>query len=83
MAFCLDTCHMFAAGYDIRTPEAYAATGGVRPPGRCTRYWRFHFNDSKKGSARGWTAMTTSARAKSGPDSIRPVPQRPAPRTRP
>lgn len=23
---CLDTCHMFAAGYDIRTQEAYDAT---------------------------------------------------------
>jgi len=23
---CLDTCHIFAAGYDIRTPETYAAT---------------------------------------------------------
>ncbi|MEO2066020.1 MAG: deoxyribonuclease IV [Desulfurobacteriaceae bacterium] len=23
---CLDTCHMFAAGYDIRTPEAYEMT---------------------------------------------------------
>jgi endonuclease IV len=23
---CLDTCHMFAAGYDISTPAAYAAT---------------------------------------------------------
>ena len=23
---CLDTCHIFAAGYDIRTPEAYAHT---------------------------------------------------------
>ena len=23
---CLDTCHIFAAGYDIRTPEAYAET---------------------------------------------------------
>ncbi len=23
---CLDTCHIFAAGYDLRTPEAYAAT---------------------------------------------------------
>lgn len=20
---CLDTCHLFAAGYDIRTPESY------------------------------------------------------------
>jgi len=23
---CLDTCHLFAAGYDLRTPEAYAKT---------------------------------------------------------
>lgn len=23
---CLDTCHIFAAGYDLRTPETYAAT---------------------------------------------------------
>jgi deoxyribonuclease-4 len=23
---CLDTCHVFAAGYDIRTPLAYAET---------------------------------------------------------
>ena len=23
---CLDTCHVFAAGYDLRTPEAYART---------------------------------------------------------
>ncbi len=23
---CVDTCHIFAAGYDLRTPEAYAAT---------------------------------------------------------
>lgn len=23
---CLDTCHLFAAGYDIRTPETYAET---------------------------------------------------------
>ncbi|TXT05647.1 uncharacterized protein COLE_06967 [Cutaneotrichosporon oleaginosum] len=23
---CLDTCHTFAAGYDLRTPETYAAT---------------------------------------------------------
>ncbi len=26
LAVCLDTCHIFAAGYDIRTPEAYKAT---------------------------------------------------------
>ncbi|MBS1723950.1 MAG: deoxyribonuclease IV, partial [Armatimonadetes bacterium] len=24
LAVCLDTCHVFAAGYDLRTPESYA-----------------------------------------------------------
>ncbi len=45
---CMDTCHIFAAGYEIRTPEAYAETmrqldtvvgiGNVRA---------IHLNDSK------------------------------------
>ena len=45
---CFDTCHVFAAGYDIRTPESYAATmsqfeqivglGWIK---------YFHFNDSQ------------------------------------
>lgn len=26
LGVCLDTCHLFAAGYDFRTPETYAAT---------------------------------------------------------
>jgi len=26
IGICLDTCHIFAAGYDIRTPESYEAT---------------------------------------------------------
>jgi deoxyribonuclease-4 len=26
LAVCLDTCHIFAAGYDLRTADAYAAT---------------------------------------------------------
>ncbi len=47
LGVCFDTCHVFAAGYDIRTPEAYAATMAEfdRVIGlgklRC-----FHFNDS-------------------------------------
>ncbi len=50
IGFCLDTCHVFAAGYDITTPEGYAGTMAEfdRLVGlgrlRC-----FHFNDSKKG----------------------------------
>lgn len=44
---CLDTCHAFAAGYDLRTPEAYAGTmrefGGKIGLGRIRA---FHVNDS-------------------------------------
>ena len=50
VAFCFDTCHVFAAGYDIRTPETYTAT--VSEFGRVLGLDRlkcFHFNDSKKG----------------------------------
>jgi len=47
---CLDTCHMFAAGYDIRTKEGYEET--IREIDRCVGIGRvkaFHVNDSKKG----------------------------------
>jgi deoxyribonuclease IV len=50
VAFCFDTCHVFAAGYDIRTPETYGATMSEfdRVLG-LERLKCFHFNDSKKG----------------------------------
>lgn len=50
VGFCFDTCHVFSAGYDIRTPEAYEATmaGFDRLLG-LERLACFHFNDSKKG----------------------------------
>ncbi len=50
IGFCFDTCHVFAAGYDIRTAEAYAATMAEfdRLAG-LDRIRCFHFNDSKKG----------------------------------
>jgi deoxyribonuclease-4 len=50
LGVCYDTCHTFAAGYDIRTPETYSKT--------MTEFDRligldrlkfFHLNDSKKG----------------------------------
>ncbi|MDX1664018.1 MAG: deoxyribonuclease IV [Candidatus Promineifilaceae bacterium] len=45
---CFDTCHVFAAGYDIRSPEAYAATMEEfdRVVG-LERICCFHFNDSR------------------------------------
>jgi deoxyribonuclease-4 len=48
VAICFDTCHVFAAGYEIRTPEGYAQTMAQFDEHigldllRC-----FHFNDSK------------------------------------
>jgi deoxyribonuclease-4 len=50
VGICLDTCHVFAAGYDISTPEGYGKTMdsfdralGIK------RIEAFHVNDSKKG----------------------------------
>ena len=50
MAYCADTCHLYAAGYDIATPAGYAAT--IDEFDRVLGLERlkcFHFNDSKKG----------------------------------
>ncbi|KAH7410347.1 xylose isomerase-like protein [Phaeosphaeria sp. MPI-PUGE-AT-0046c] len=45
---CLDTCHVFAAGYDLRTPEAYAATMKEFDEVIGLQYLKaFHVNDSK------------------------------------
>jgi deoxyribonuclease-4 len=47
---CIDTCHIFVAGYDIRTPEAwdktlkeFEQTVGLK------KLYAFHLNDSLKG----------------------------------
>jgi len=50
LAVCLDTCHIFAAGYDIRTAEGYEATFAEfdRLVG-CDQIKVIHCNDSKKG----------------------------------
>jgi deoxyribonuclease-4 len=49
-AVCYDTCHTFAAGYDITTPEGYKKTFAKfdRIIG-LDRLQCFHMNDSKKG----------------------------------
>ena len=47
---CLDTCHVFAAGYDVRSPEAYARTMDAfdRIVG-LERLRAVHLNDSRMG----------------------------------
>ncbi len=48
VGICLDTCHLFGAGYDLRTPAAYETTIGKfeRTVG-LTRLKAMHLNDSK------------------------------------
>lgn len=47
---CVDSCHIFAAGYDLRTPEAYEATIAELDAQVGLEQVRFfHLNDSKKG----------------------------------
>ena len=46
---CLDTCHLFASGFDLCSPEGYAST--FKEFGRRVGFERlkvFHLNDSKK-----------------------------------
>lgn len=49
LGVCFDTCHVFAAGHDIRSPEAYAETMASfdRIIG-IEKLLFFHLNDSKK-----------------------------------
>jgi AP endonuclease 1 len=45
---CLDTCHIFAAGYDLRTPEAFQETLAKFEETIGIKYLRaIHVNDSK------------------------------------
>lgn len=50
LGVCFDTCHAFAAGYDLRTPEGYRRVMDEfdRLVG-LERLGAFHLNDSKKG----------------------------------
>ena len=49
LAVCLDTCHVFAAGYDIRTPETYAETMRLFDEVIGLRWLQvIHANDSQK-----------------------------------
>jgi deoxyribonuclease-4 len=49
LAVCLDTCHLYSAGYDVATPEGYAETMGEldRLLG-IERVKAVHLNDTKK-----------------------------------
>ncbi|MBI4445948.1 MAG: deoxyribonuclease IV [Acidobacteria bacterium] len=49
LAICLDTCHVFAAGYELRTREGYLATmERLERTVGMVKVEVLHFNDSKK-----------------------------------
>lgn len=51
LGVCLDTCHVFAAGYDISTADGYAETiAKFEETIGLDRLLFFHLNDSKKAS---------------------------------
>ena len=49
LVVCVDTCHIFAAGYDIRTAKGYQSTvAEMAQTFGCDQVVAFHLNDSKK-----------------------------------
>jgi deoxyribonuclease IV len=49
LGICLDTCHVFAAGYDLRTPESFSQTlDNFDSAIGLDRLRAIHVNDSKK-----------------------------------
>jgi deoxyribonuclease-4 len=49
VAFCFDTCHVFAAGYDLANPEAYAKTmAELDRNAGLAHVHAFHLNDAKR-----------------------------------
>ncbi len=49
LGICVDTCHVFAAGYELRTPDGYRATIAALVKSITLHKVRFfHLNDSKK-----------------------------------
>jgi deoxyribonuclease IV len=69
---CLDTCHLFAAGYDIRRRDGYAATMA-----RCQRLVglervrAFHLNDAKQPLGSGLDRHEKIGRGHLGRDAFR------------
>lgn len=50
LGICIDTCHIFAAGYDIRSGEGWRRVAGeIGETVGIEKVGAFHLNDSKKG----------------------------------
>ena len=72
LGVCLDTCHLFAAGYDIRTPGGYE--GAMRACARLVgirRVRAFHLNDAKAPLGSGLDRHEKIGRGKMGVAAFR------------
>lgn len=69
---CIDTCHIFSAGYDIRTKEAYEKTMSEFERIVGLAYLRgVHLNDSKTGFAEGKDRHENIGQGKIGLEAFR------------
>jgi len=78
LGVCLDTCHLFAAGYDLRTPAGYAAT--MRELASCLgidRVKAVHLNDSKGGLGSRLDRHAHIGEGALGTEAFRPLLQDP------
>jgi deoxyribonuclease IV len=72
VAVCLDTCHLFAAGYDIRSAEGYRDTmaRAIGALGR-GRIVAFHVNDAKQPLGSGLDRHEKIGRGRLGVETFR------------
>ena len=69
---CLDTCHVFAAGYDLRTPESYyAVMTEFDAVVGLSQIKLFHVNDSLKGLGSRVDRHAGLGQGEIGPDAFR------------
>jgi len=72
LGVCLDTCHLFAAGYDIRRRAGYAATmAALERNIRVGKILAFHLNDAKEGLGSGLDRHEHIGRGKMGLEAFR------------
>ncbi len=76
---CLDTCHLYAAGYDVKTPEGVAATMAEfdREVG-LDRLVVVHANDSKAGLGSGLDRHENIGQGQLGEEGFRSIMRHPA-----
>lgn len=78
LGVCIDTCHIFAAGYDLRDQAAYAATmDELEREVGLARVHFVHLNDSKKGLASRVDRHEHIGRGEIGDEGFRLLPNDP------